>query len=133
MDTETKAKMYESHLKGEGYQPTIDGDGDVIFKYEGRTYYIDVNDDDQYFQLVFPRFWKIDDEAELIRVIAAADHTTHMIKVVKVVTVQDHENVSAFVELFVDKPEDFKPIFLRSLRAIQGAVQEFKEKMNETT
>lgn len=131
MDAEAKAQMYADFLREEGYQPKIDGDGDVIFKHEGRTYYIDVNDDDKYFQLVFPTFWDIESEEERARVAIAANDATYKTKVAKVVAVRDFKDVSAYLEVFLTGPEEFKPIFARCLTALQGAVGNFKEKMDE--
>ena len=45
--------MYVSFLLEEGYRPEVDQDGDVVFKREGRTYFIAVNAEDPgFFQLV---------------------------------------------------------------------------------
>tara|TARA_B100000902_G_scaffold393861_1_gene448970 strand:- start:5947 stop:6387 length:441 start_codon:yes stop_codon:yes gene_type:complete len=38
--SEERQQMYLSHLEEEGYRPTIDDDGDVKFKKEGKSYYI---------------------------------------------------------------------------------------------
>ena len=131
MDIQEKTQMYIDFLKGEGYGPTLDKDGDVQFKYEGKSYYIDVNDDDRYFRLVFPAFWSIDSEEELARVLIACDHATNATKVVKVATIGKHKDVSAGAEIFLSEPGDFKAVFQRCLNAIQGAVRYYKEKMAE--
>ena len=86
----------------EGYRPTVDGDGDVSFKYEGGSYYIDIDtDDNTYFRLVFPNFWSLDDADERARGVMAADAATRRTNVAKVYTRQDGKNVSAAVEMFL--------------------------------
>ena len=37
---------YVYHLKSEGYKPEVDKDGDIEFKKEGRTYFIELYDED---------------------------------------------------------------------------------------
>ena len=36
----------KNFLQEEGYVPSIDQDGDITFKYEGKTYYIQIDDSD---------------------------------------------------------------------------------------
>ena len=62
------AELYMDFLSGEGYRPTIDNDGDVVFKVEGGLYYIDVDADDAvYFRVVYPNFWSIENPDEIRR------------------------------------------------------------------
>ena len=123
-------ELYLEYLKIEGYVPKIDDDGDVMFKAEGRTYFIDVNEKDpQFFRLVFPFFWKIEDEEERTRAFQAANHANLETKVAKVFVVND--DTWASVELFVEKPEDFQPVFTRSLASIRASVDVFAAKMTE--
>ena len=121
-------EMYTSFLKAEGYIGKIDKDGDVTFKREGKNYFIRVNDDDsKFFRLVFPAFWKIEDPAENLRALAAAEESNRKSKVSKVFLVNG--NTWASIELFVDKPEDFKKIFSRSLSALQNGVANYVKAM----
>ncbi|MFQ5611272.1 MAG: hypothetical protein ACE5H9_03975 [Anaerolineae bacterium] len=126
----SKADMYVKFLNDEGYRPEVDSDGDVRFKSEGGTYFVFANENDQqFFQLVFPAFWSIDNDAERRKVLVAADHATQKTKVVKVYTVGD--NVWASVELFFASPEQFKETFSRSISALKAGVQNFVQKMRE--
>ena len=60
-----KAELYFNYLKEEGFLPRVDDDGDVVFKREGGTYFLKADEEDkQYFQLVFPAFWKLEDPGE---------------------------------------------------------------------
>jgi hypothetical protein len=130
MDKQAKAQLYVDYLKGEGYQPEIDGDGDVRFKSEGRSYFISVDEnDDSFFRVCFPNFWPIENEEERVRVHAACDHSNRRSKVAKVFTVRD--DVWASLELFVATPEGFKPLFTRCMAALQNGVRNFVDKMRE--
>lgn len=130
----TRAKMYADYLTGEGYRPTIDSDGDVIFKREGRTYYVDVDEkDDQFFRIVFPNFWSIESDDELMRVMIAANHATRLTKVAKVYANLNNENTTASIEVFVEHPENFRPIFGRAMSALMASVSNFVEKMEEVS
>ena len=122
--------LYVAYLKKEGYLPLVDGDGDVQFKLEGRSYFIAVDaKDPQLFRLVFPNFWKIENEAERQKVLIAANHATGLTKVAKVFMVKDQ--VLASIEIFVESPEDFQPVFKRSISALKGSVENFATKMRE--
>lgn len=129
----TKAELqelYVNYLTKEGYKPSIDSDGDVVFKKEGRTYFIAVRENDlEYFTIVLPNFWEIESERERLQVLISADAANAKSKVAKVFTIRD--NTWAAIELFVSGPEDFEGIFTRSLRAIDNAVNNFVDKMKE--
>ena len=120
--------LYTSFLSAEGYQPTVDKDGDVQFKKEGRKYFIEVNEKDpECFRVVFAGFWQIENESERQQVLEAANHATAMTKAAKVYIVKDH--VWASVEVFVPTPEDFKPVFSGTMSCIECGVGTFAEKM----
>lgn len=125
----TKAEMYYEFLKEEGYVPHYDNDGDIIFKAEGLSYLLFAAEDDPaYFRLALPFFWEIESPAERQRVLAAATTVNAEVKVVKLYVVEDH--VWASVEMLIDPPESFRPIFTRSLRVLRHGVQRFSEIMN---
>lgn len=121
-------QLYMGFLAKEGYQPTVDSDGDVQFKAEGKTYFIDVNEKDlMYFNLVLPNIWPIESEPERAQVLAAADAANRTCKATKVFMVRD--NVWIGIELFVETPEDFVKVFKRSMTGIQCGVKTFVETM----
>lgn len=125
----SKAEIYFEYLKEEGYLPQIDNDGDVIFKAEGLSYLLFAGEDDPtYFRLALPFFWEIESPAERQRVLAAAAVVNAEVKVVKLYVVEDHTWAS--VEMLMDPPENFKPIFTRALRLLRHGVTRFSEIMN---
>lgn len=119
-----RAEMYRSYLAAEGYPAQVDGDGDVTFKYEGGNYYIMVDEtDEEFFRIVYPNFWPIEDESERAKVKEASGVATAQTKVAKVFPVND--NTWASSEIFCSPPEAFKSVFRRSLLALRAAVQAF--------
>jgi hypothetical protein len=123
-------KMYMEFLTADGYRPEVDSDGDVQFKEEGKTYFIDVSADDQeYFRIVLANIWPIESEEERLRVLQACDYANATAKVCKAYTVRD--NVWVGIEVFVAKPEDFKGVFKRSMSALRNGTMLFVKKMRE--
>ena len=124
------AAYYKNYLEQEGYHPTIDGDGDVMFKHEGGSYYITIDEKDgEYFRVLFPNFWSIEGAADMTRPFLAADYATRASKAAKVYVRHDGKAVSASIELFFSRPEQFEPIFNRAIGALRFSVSNFVEKM----
>lgn len=130
MTKQERAEMYRSYLADEGYAPKIDNDGDVVFKCEGRTYAILLdNEDEEYFHLAFPNFWSIDSEDEREKVTQAATYATAHTKVAKIFPVKN--DTWGSVEMFCSPPEVFRAVFPRALRALRAGVETFRQKMQE--
>ena len=126
------AQLYVDYLTKEGYRPVVDPDGDVVFKHEGGTYYIDIDtSDEEFFRLVFPNFWSIDNADELARALFAADHATMKTKVAKVYLRSDGKNTSASIEMFFGRPEQFTEVFHRSMSALRASIVNFREIMEK--
>ena len=124
------ADMYVEYLKSEGYLPTVDKDGDVVFKYEGSTYFISVDEDDpQFFEVIYPTFWELDSEREKALAQKVALKVTNSTKGIKVFLSRRETNVSISSETFLKNPEDFKDFFPRILNIIPFARKKFIEGM----
>ena len=124
-----RAELFRDFLAQEGFQPKLDGDGDVCFKAEGSLYFIILDDDETFFRLAFANFWSIDDERERGHVLQACAHATMRTKVAKVFPVED--NTWAAIEVFASPPAAVLPVLTRSIMALQVAVQHFRSKMHE--
>jgi hypothetical protein len=123
-------KMYMDYLEEEGYKPEIDSDGDVQFKAEGKTYFINVVEDDPtYFRVVLANIWPIESEDERAQCLIAVDHSNAKAKVTKSYLVKD--NIWVGIELFLPEASDFKEIFRRSMSALNNGVSHFVTKMRE--
>ncbi len=130
MTKQERAMMYKTFLAEEGYGPKIDGDGDVSFKFEGGNYVIVIPEQDEmFFNLIYPAFWPIESEAERAKVVIASLYATSQTKVAKVFPIKD--NTWAAIEMFCSPPQVFKAVFQRSLSALRAAVKNFSSKMQE--
>jgi hypothetical protein len=124
-------EMYMTYLRAEGYSPSVDSDGDILFKSEGRNYYIIVDDEDlEYFCLLYPNFWEIESESERRTASAAIMDANRTTKVAKAyITSRDDTCVEAGI--YLNTPQDFKRHFSRMLDAIQVVRRKFINAMNE--
>jgi len=132
MTKEERVEMYMAFLVEEGFRPKIEDDDDLVsFKYEGRTYYIIIDEEDEeFFRLVYPNFWEIEDESELAEAKEAAMYATAKTKVAKVF-ITTNNDVWATVELFCAPPETFKSVLSRCLSAVRSSIESFVSKMRE--
>jgi hypothetical protein len=129
----TKAQTYLDYLTQEGFRPEVDEDGDISFKFEGRNYYLIVNEkDEMYFQLLRNGFWRIESAEELQRALMHANDVTRETKVAKTYVNSEHTYVNGTVEMFFDEVDQFKPCFMRALTVLQRAVRDFCDKMQES-
>jgi hypothetical protein len=125
------AERYLTFLAEEGYRPRIDANGNVAFKCEGRNYVIKIDEEDEeFFYLVYPNFWRIESDEELVQVNEAALAVTADCKVVKIFPVGD-TNTWATIELFCYPPQTVKDVFDRCLSTLRTGVEEFVAKMEE--
>jgi len=117
-------------LTEEGFRPDIDEDGDLIFKYEGNVFFIELDeDDDSFVKLVLPNFWEIESEAEREAACKAALDATAQIKVAKVFPIENQMFSSA--ELFLPSEESLVPVLSRLLEVVNGAAGLFAETMRD--
>jgi len=124
--------MYTRYLTEEGYKPNVDSDGDVVFKVEGRTFWIDIDDTDlESFRLVYSNFWEIESLAEKLKVYEVLNYINRTTKVAKVFLNSKENDVSMDANIFVGKPEDFKLHFRRMLDLLLYEIAEFRDMMNE--
>lgn len=127
MNKTDRVHVFSDFLREEGYSPKIDGDGDITFKIEGHVYFVSLDDDEEFFRIIFPCFWKIESAEERSRVERAALKANADIKVAKVFPVKD--NTWAVIEIFSSSIENTKSVFGKSVRALQAAVSTFLEEM----
>jgi hypothetical protein len=128
----TLQESYCNYLKAEGF-PTahIDEDGDVLFKAEGRVYFIRIREDyPEHFTLVCPSFWTLEDAEETNLALTVCNEVN--LRVHGVTLISAYQAVSAVVELFLADPEDdIHAVFHPSLKAIQAAAYGFTSMMHK--
>ena len=127
----TKAEriaVCESFLAAEGYRPSKDNEGDLLFKSEGALFAILLDSEDEtFYRVVFPNFWAVENEAQQHPALSAAHLAVSNTKVAKVFFVENHAWAS--VELFCTSPQEFTAVLERSIGAIKTAVQSFVDTM----
>jgi hypothetical protein len=116
-------KMYVDYLRQEGYLPSIDSDGDIVFKIAGDNYLIIIDEDDlQFFQVIeYISLGSTSSQTAL----NAANYATRRTKVAKAFISSDGKTVCIKVELLLGKPDDFKQFFSRALSMIRSAEESF--------
>ena len=119
--------MYTDFLRTEGYLPELELDEQVVFKKGNRFYVMVVAEDADYFQIIVPGFWPIENEAERVQARVAAHAANAETKVAKIYFYED--DTWASVQLFCIPPESFKPVFGRCISALEHAVETFVKNM----
>ena len=130
MTTSERTSMYAAYLKEEGFSPTVNQYEDVEFKFEGLPCVIDIDHrDEEFFRIIVPNFFRVNDEDERALALAAANSATVKVKVVKIMVVGDYAWAS--IEMFLASPDAFKAVFRRSLRALQAGMRHFETHLSE--
>jgi hypothetical protein len=123
-------KAHLRFLEKQGIEGWIDSDGDIQFKHNDRTFFIEVDEDDpHFFRIVLANIWPIESEMERLQALEAVDYANAQIKVTKAFIVRD--NVWISVEVFLDELGDYEAFFDRSLSVIESGIDRFVEKMRE--
>lgn len=123
-----RMQQLEAFLQAEGFRPSLDDDHDILFKYEGKTFFIIAEEEDaSYYQVLLPNFWPIESDLEHRQAYIAAAHANQVSKVAKVYPVDD--NVWASAELFSFETAGVQSILMRACTALLNGAHNFKEKM----
>jgi hypothetical protein len=129
----SQVEVFADYLKGEGYLPKIDEEGDIRFKVEGKSFCIAIMDDPTFISLRHFGIWSIESQEERDALPLAALEAGKRTKAAKVF-VSDIETEEAFVatytESFLSQPNDIGGVFDRLLSANQSAQRNFIEAMN---
>lgn len=138
MDWPTIRSNYQSMLSDEGFRSEVDGDGDLHFRYEGGHYYITQDCDAGYFTMIYPNFWKIENNDEKLAALIAANTATRKVKGVKV-CVYDVDSpttvgvMGAAVQCFITDQSEVRQFLERGLEYIQYAVDVFTKEMRSVS
>lgn len=113
-------------LSEEGFSPSIDDDGDIIFKKEGKSYYVCVgtNESPLYISLIRPGA-TISDKQEYNKCLYTANKLNRTYKDLKVLIYD--KAVQFNVEMFLRTAEDFRYVFYCSLGIIEDGEKDFYE------
>ena len=120
--------LYQDFLGQQGLNNWVDSDGDVQFEYGDRTYFMEVNEDDnEFFRVVLFNIWPIESIEEATEAAFAVNEVNRQMKVAKAYITNDDVWVSC--ELFVGSPENFRPVWQRCMDVIDQGVETFVEGM----
>ena len=113
-------ELVKDWLSSEGYRYEIDSDGDVRFKYQGKTYFCtgDTNDE-QFFRIIMPGIYQVENNRE--RVLEAVNTVCRDIKVLKAFLVEDKLWLS--IEMFVDSSPEVEDFIERCLNILNAGFE----------
>ncbi|MDR0456365.1 MAG: hypothetical protein LBH20_06755 [Treponema sp.] len=120
-------EMYVSFLKGEGYNPSVDKDGDVNFTAQGQKFYIDVMADDlQSFRIVLSEFLPMgSNRLKALEAAASEIATTKAISF----NLASNNRLAINSFIFIARPEDFKTHVKRMVDNMLIAKRDFLAKL----
>lgn len=115
----------ESFLKGEGFQPSIDSDGDIKFKRQGDVYFINVSDKDSSpYYVRLQKYFSYGEKWTKTKITLSAPEINQY-KMIKLVTTDDSFYLDA--QMFVNNASAFTGVFNRILSAMDAAEAELTE------
>ena len=127
----TKKELIVKVLEDMGFKPHEDNDLDVAFRYQMKYILGIVGDEsEQYFVLVMPQFYEIENGEEHIA-LAVCNKITRDLKLVKVYVDQTFKNVSANCEFYYTDEESLKNNIENSLRILGIVRTLFRSTRNE--
>lgn len=117
-------------IEGLGYKPQVDDDGDVMIRYQMKTVFVLVGDeDDTYTLLTMPNFCDVEDGAEHIA-LAVCNKLTRDLRLAKVYVDQTFKYVSANCEFYYTDEASLKLNIENSLK-ILGVVRTLYKKTQD--
>lgn len=120
-------EMVMNFLKEQGFCPQVDEDnGNIIFKYQMRTFVFINNDDDddEFFQLAIPSVDRVTEENREL-MLEAANKVNQTMKVAKVIVLD--EFVWILFEVILDESPEVANIIRRGLSILTHTQQAFYE------
>jgi hypothetical protein len=120
-------EMYVSWLRAEGYNPSVDSDGDVNFTAQGQRFYIDVMADDlQAFRIVLSDLVPMgSDRLKALETAASEIATTKAVSF----NLASNNRLAINSFILIARPEDFKTHLKRMVDSILVARRDFLAKM----
>jgi hypothetical protein len=120
---EARRSAYMSFLRQEGYEPSIDPDGDIQFvEQSGETFYIIIDrDDPSFLSLIALASWVVysdEDWEQLLVAISNANRTTYVGKAYLIR--EDGNTIYMYLasELFLENPNDIRVVFPLMIDAV---------------
>jgi hypothetical protein len=120
---------YMQFLREEGYLPSVDDDGDILFKVSGSNYFIIIDEND-------PLFFRIYTGVSLGSflpedALAAANYTNMHSKIAKIYISTDGKSAAINTELLLLDPGNFRPVLSRALSLMRFAETNFFSQLRD--
>ncbi len=123
-----RIEQYQAMLADEGYRPTLDEDGDLVFKVEGETFILWSDpDDEEYVRIVTG--YLLDDGTDLNRALSVASSMNYRMKAVKFTVLGGGKSAAFSMEAFYGESEHFKPFVSRVLKALKAGSDDYFAKL----
>lgn len=127
----TKTKKIMSILETWGYKPEVDEDGDIMFRYQLKTLYVVIgNEDDSYVSVMLPQFYEFEDGMETL-VLAVCNKLTRDLKLAKVFVDTSYKSVTSTCEFYYANDKALALSLRESLHLLGVVRGHFKKNMAE--
>lgn len=127
----TKNELIIEKLKKLGFRPEIDGDGDVMVRYQMKKFFVIVGDEeDNYLSVLFPQFCEIEDGEQAL-ILATCNKMTRELKLTKVFVDNTFKSVSATCEFFYANEESLELNISNSFQMLGLVRSAFRNAKNE--
>ena len=114
----TRQEMVVSALQMLGYKPQIDKDGDILIRYEMKSFFVlGTRTEEDFVSVIFPQFYELE-EGEETKALAACNKLTRDLKLAKVYIDQTFKNVSASCEFYYNDEDSLKMGLEKSLEIL---------------
>lgn len=126
-----KKEMILQVLEKMGHKPEIDNDGDIQLRYQMKTIFVLIGDEDeQYISVMLPQFHEIADGEETL-VLAVCNKMTRELKLAKIYVDQTFKNVSATCEFFYSNEEALEQCLAHALELLGVVRSVFRKNKTE--
>lgn len=122
------SELMLNFLKEQGLMPQVMDNGNLVFKYQMRTFvYVENDEDDRYLQFVMPGIFDVTDDNRDVALMAA-NATCTRVKIAKAIVTDD--DVCIFAECFLDTTPVLEDMVPRLLDILLAGQQTFYEQLN---
>lgn len=112
----------QSFLKTEGFQPSIDSDGDIMFKRQGKTYYVVISADNiKPLFVALSRYFKYDED---VTVTKASFYAQEIAKYKMCKMIVGNQEYRLTTQMFLTNHTAFTSIFYKLLDILDSAEEE---------
>lgn len=114
----------KSYLQEEGYQPSLDSDGDIKFKRQGDVYFVCVSETDEApYYVRLSKYFSYNDKISKSKIALYYD-AINQYKMIKLVATEDSYIIDS--QMFLINSVSFTSIFNRVLEVMDAAEEELK-------